>query len=150
LKKGDLIELKIEDYAFEGRGIAKINKEEIVPGLQQQQTKYIVFVDNAYPGDKVKAKIRKIKKSYAESIAEEILSPSDFRIKARCKYFGVCGGCKQQDLAYQKQLDYKQKQVEEIFRKMGSFSNFTVESIIPSGRIFSYRNKMEFCFSEKR
>ena len=150
MKKGDLIELKIEDYAFEGRGIAKINKEEIVSGSQQQQTKYIVFVDNAYPGDKVKAKIRKIKKSYAESIAEEILSPSDFRIKARCKYFGVCGGCKQQDLEYQKQLDYKQKQVEEIFRKMGGFSNFTIEPIIPSGKIFFYRNKMEFSFSEKR
>ncbi len=150
MKKGDLIELNVEEYAFEGRGIAKINKEEIVPGSPQQQTKYIVFVDNAYPGDKVKAQIRKIKKSYAESIADEILSPSDFRIKARCKYFRVCGGCKQQDLEYRIQLDYKQKQVEDIFRKMGGFSNFTIEPIIPSGKIFYYRNKMEFSFSEKR
>ncbi|MEJ2617165.1 MAG: 23S rRNA (uracil(1939)-C(5))-methyltransferase RlmD [Ignavibacteriaceae bacterium] len=150
MKKGDLIELNIEDYAFEGRGIAKINKEEIVPGSQQQQMKYIVFVDNAYPGDKVKAQIRKIKKSYAESITEEVISSSQYRVKARCKYFGVCGGCKQQDLEYRKQLDYKQKQVEEIFRKMGGFSNFTIEPIIPSGKIFYYRNKMEFSFSEKR
>jgi 23S rRNA (uracil1939-C5)-methyltransferase len=150
LKKGDLIELSIEDYAFEGRGIAKINKEEIASGSQQEQTKYVVFVDNAYPGDKVKAQIRKIKKTYAESVTEEIISPSQYRIKARCKYFGVCGGCKQQNLEYLKQLDYKQKQVEEIFRKMGGFRNFSIESIIPSGKIFFYRNKMEFSFSEKR
>ena len=150
MKKGDLIELNIEDYAFEGRGIAKINKEEITTGSKQQQSKYIVFVDDAYPGDKVKAQIRKIKKSYAESVTEEVISPSQYRIKARCKYFGVCGGCKQQNLEYRKQLEYKQKQVEEIFNKMGGFSNFNTEPIIPSGKIFYYRNKMEFSFSEKR
>ncbi|MGA9291138.1 MAG: 23S rRNA (uracil(1939)-C(5))-methyltransferase RlmD [Ignavibacteriaceae bacterium] len=150
MKKGDLIELDIEDYAFEGRGIAKISKEEITPGSSSQQSKYIIFVDNAYPGDKVKAQLKKIKKSFAESVVEEIISPSDFRIKARCKYFGVCGGCKQQDLEYKKQLDYKQKQVEEIFRKMGGFGNFITESIIPSEKIFYYRNKMEFSFSGKK
>ena len=150
MKKGDLIELNIEDYAYEGRGIAKINMEEISSGSLQQQLKYIVFVDNAYPGDKVKAQIRKIKKSYAESVTEEVISPSIYRIKAKCKYFGVCGGCKQQDLEYQKQLDYKQKQVDEIYRKMGGFNNFKIEPIIPSGKIFYYRNKMEFSFSEKR
>ena len=150
MKKGDLIELNIEDYAFEGRGIARINTEEIITGSQQQQSKYIVFVDNAYPGDKVKAQIRKIKKSYAESVTEEVISPSQYRIKARCKYFGVCGGCKQQNLEYRKQMEFKQKQVEEIFNKMGGFSNFNTEPIIPSGKIFYYRNKMEFSFSEKR
>ncbi|MFZ0454297.1 MAG: 23S rRNA (uracil(1939)-C(5))-methyltransferase RlmD [Ignavibacteriaceae bacterium] len=150
MKKGDLIELDIEDYAFEGRGIAKISKEEITPGSSSQQSKYIIFVDNAYPGDKVKAQLKKIKKSFAESVVEEIISPSDFRIKARCKYFGVCGGCKQQDLEYKKQLDYKQKQVEDIFRKMGGFGNFITESIIPSEKIFYYRNKMEFSFSGKK
>lgn len=150
MKKGELIELNIEDYAFEGRGIAKISKEEITPGSLSQQSKYIIFVDNAYPGDKVKAQLKKIKKSFAESVVEEIISPSDFRIKARCKYFGVCGGCKQQDLEYKKQLDYKQKQVEEIFRKMGGFGNFITESIIPSEKIFYYRNKMEFSFSGKK
>ena len=150
MKKGDIIELKIEDYAFEGRGIAKINKEEISPGSSPNQLKYIVFVDNAYPGDKVKAQIRKIKKSYAETVTEEVLSPSHYRIKARCKYFGVCGGCTQQDLDYQKQLDYKQKQVEEIFRKMGGFNDFIIAPIIPSKKIFYYRNKMEYSFSDKR
>lgn len=150
MKKGDLIELNIEDYAFEGRGIAKINKEEILSDSSQQKLKYIVFVDNAYPGDKVKAQIRKIKKSYAESVTEEVLSPSIYRITAKCKYFGVCGGCKQQDLEYQKQLDYKQKQVEEIFRNMGGFNNFASEPIIPAGKKFYYRNKMEFSFSDKK
>jgi len=150
VKKGDIIELDIENYAFEGRGIGKINKKEISPGASQQQSKYVVFVDNAYPGDKVKAQIKKIKKSYAEAKTEQVLSPSGYRVEARCKYFGVCGGCKQQDLDYKKQLDFKQQQAKEIFVKMGGFDDFKIEEIIPSEKIFYYRNKMEFSFSDKK
>lgn len=150
MKKGDLIELNIENYAFKGKGISKINKEKISQGTSQQHSKYVVFVDNAYPGDKVKARIKKIKKSYAEAKTEQVLSPSGYRVKARCKYFGVCGGCKQQDLDYKKQLDFKQQQIEEIFKKMGGFTDFNIEDIIPSEKIFYYRNKMEFSFSDKK
>jgi 23S rRNA (uracil1939-C5)-methyltransferase len=150
LKKGDLIELNIVDYAFEGKGIAKIQKEEILPDFQLPYSKYIVFVDNAYPGDKVRAQIKKIKKSYAESKTNEILTPSSYRIKSRCKYFGICGGCKQQDLNYTKQTYYKQKQVEEIFYKLGGFCDFITEKIIPSEKVYYYRNKMEFSFSDIR
>jgi 23S rRNA (uracil1939-C5)-methyltransferase len=150
VKKGDIIELNIENYAFEGKGIAKINKEEISPGTSKQQSKYVVFVDNAYPGDKVKARIKKVKKSYAEAKTEQVLSPSGYRVKARCKYSGACGGCRQQDLDYRKQLDFKQQQVKEIFTKMGGFDNFIIEEIIPSEKIFYYRNKMEFSFADKK
>ncbi len=79
-----------------------------------------------------------------------MVSPSAYRVSARCKYFGICGGCKQQDLDYQKQLEFKQQQVEEIFNKMGGFKDFIIEKIIPSEKIFYYRNKMEFSFSDKR
>lgn len=151
-KKGDIVELKIEKYAFEGKGIAKVSKNELL-GLTDEEgneKNYVVFVHGTYPGDTVKARLTKIKKSYAEAVAVEILTPSENRINARCKYFGVCGGCKQQDLSYSKQLEYKQKQVEEIFDKLGGLKNFSIDSIIPSENIFFYRNKMEFSFSDKR
>lgn len=151
VKKGEIVELEIEKYAFEGRGIAKVEKGSIVPGsIDESKNKYVVFVDGSYPGDKVSARLTKIKKSYAEARVAEILKPSDLRINARCKFFGTCGGCKQQDLDYPIQTKFKQQQVEEIFTKMGGFNDFLIEEILPSEKIFFYRNKMEFSFSDKR
>ena len=148
MKKGDIMELDIESYAFEGKGIAKIVNNS--SDTENKNSKFVIFVNGAYPGDKVKVQLTKIKKSYAESKTIEIIDPSKFRVKAKCKYFGICGGCKQQDLDYNIQIEYKQKQVEEIFIRMGGFTNLAVESIIPSKINFFYRNKMEFSFAEKR
>lgn len=152
IKKGDIVELEIEKYAFEGKGIAKVSKSELLGNKlnDSDEKNYVVFVHGSYPGDKVKARLLKIKNSYAEAAKVEIISPSLERVKARCKYFGVCGGCKQQDLYYEYQIKYKQQQVEEIFHKLGGFSGFEVEQIIPSDNIFFYRNKMEFSFGDKR
>ncbi|WP_337872528.1 23S rRNA (uracil(1939)-C(5))-methyltransferase RlmD [Ignavibacterium sp.] len=151
-KKGDIVELQIEKYAFEGKGIAKVSKNELL-GLNDEdgnEKNYVVFVHGTYPGDAAKARLTKIKKSYAEAVAVEMVTPSENRITAKCKYFGLCGGCKQQDLSYPKQLEYKQKQVEEIFYKLGGLKDFSIDPIIPSEKIFFYRNKMEFSFSNKR
>ncbi|MGD1006873.1 MAG: 23S rRNA (uracil(1939)-C(5))-methyltransferase RlmD [Ignavibacteriaceae bacterium] len=145
MKKGDILELEIEKYAFEGRGISKINRDS-----SEGETKYVIFVNGAYPGDKVKAELRRIKKSYAEAKIIEVIDRSGERVNARCKFFGTCGGCKQQDLNYEAQYKYKQLQVEEIFKKMGGFTDFIIEDIIPSDKTFFYRNKMEFSFSDKR
>ena len=152
IKKGEIVELQIEKYAFEGKGIAKVSKNELF-GLNEDngyEKNYVVFVQGSYPGDTVKARLLKIKNSYAEALAINIISPSKDRVKANCKFFGTCGGCKQQDLNYETQALYKQKQVEEIFNKLGGFSNFVIEPIIPSQNVFHYRNKMEFSFSDKR
>jgi 23S rRNA (uracil1939-C5)-methyltransferase len=151
VKKGKIVQLEIDKYAFEGRGIAKVDKGSIIPeSIDESKNKYVVFVDGSYPGDLVKASLTKIKKSYAEARVEEIIKPSNLRIKARCKFFGACGGCKQQDLDYETQVKFKQQQVEEIFNKMGALKDFKVEKIISSDKVFFYRNKMEFSFAEKR
>ncbi len=144
MKKGDLLELDIEGYAFEGKGIAKIKRED------GDEKNFVVFVQNSYPNDKVKAKLVKIKKSFAEAKTTEIISQSPERVEAKCKYFRICGGCKQQDLSYDSQIKYKQQQVKEIFKNIGGFSDFEVLPIIPSENTFFYRNKMEFSFSDKR
>lgn len=152
IKKGDIVELQIEKYAFEGKGIAKVSKNDLL-GLNDEtgnEKNYVVFVQGSYPGDKVRARLLKIKNSYAEALAVNILTPSNARVKAKCKYFGSCGGCKQQDMNYDAQAKYKQQQVEEIFNKLGGFSNFEIEPIIPSQNVFHYRNKMEFSFGDKR
>ena len=152
IKKGDVAEFQIEKYAFEGKGIAKVSKNELL-GLTEEngnEKNYVVFVIGSYPGDKVNARLLKIKNSYAEALVMDILTPSSERVKAKCKFFGTCGGCKQQDLDYDVQAKYKQQQVEEIFNKLGGFSDFEIEPIIPSKNVFNYRNKMEFPLSEKR
>ena len=151
IKKGDIVELQIEKYAFEGKGIAKVSKSKLLAiDEPDEEANYIVFVNGAYPGDKVIASLKKIKKSYAESDIVELISPSSERTKALCKYFGTCGGCKQQDLNYQSQIKYKHLQVAEIFEKLGGFLNIHIEPIIPSDNVYHYRNKMEFSFTEKR
>ncbi len=146
MKRGDILEFQIEKYAFEGKGISKVQKED----SSLKKSGYVVFVNGSYPGDRVEARITKIKKSFAEAVTENILSPSPFRVEARCRYFGVCGGCKQQDLNYPVQLSYKHDQVTEIFERLGGLTDFDMDDIIPSDKIFFYRNKMEYSFADKR
>lgn len=146
MNKGDLIQVAIDKYAFEGKGIARIDNPDSAENSDPDS--FIVFVNGAYPGDVVSARIKKVKKFYAEANTEEVISPSNERVIPRCKYFGSCGGCKQQDLNYDRQTKYKQEQVEDLFRHNGGFTEFEIENILPSEKIFFYRNKMEFSFSE--
>ena len=146
MNKGEIIQVKVDKYAFEGKGIGKINFEN--PSVTVEADSFIVFVNGAYPGDTVSAKIKKLKKTYAEAFVEEVITPSSQRVEPRCKYFGTCGGCKQQDLNYEQQIAYKQEQVENMFMHDGGFESFKIETILPSENVFYYRNKMEFSFSE--
>lgn len=144
MKKGDLIEVEVEIFAFEGKGIAKLNLDE------NNEKKFIVFVEGAYPGDKVIAKLQKIKKSYAEAKVESVITASPERVTPRCKYFGVCGGCKQQSLEYSKQVYYKQEQVVDVFQKIGGLTEFEILPALKSEHDYYYRNKMEYSFADKR
>jgi len=69
LKKKDIIELEITDYAFEGKGIAKVQ-------IGESESKFVIFIDKTYPGDVVKAEIQKKKKSYAEAVISEFIKKS--------------------------------------------------------------------------
>jgi 23S rRNA (uracil1939-C5)-methyltransferase len=137
LKRGDELLLEIIDAAFEGKSIARHE------GL-------VVFVENAVPGDLVIAKLLKIKKSFAEAKLVRVERPSLLRVEPRCKYFGVCGGCKWQHVDYRAQLRFKQQQVVDAFERIGGFSNIQVSSIIGADEIYFYRGKMEYSFAEKQ
>lgn len=148
MQKGELIKTDVTGYAFEGKGIAKIGTGE--KDVDGSEKKFVVFVNGSYPGDSVEAMIIKSKKSYAEARVEKILSPSPDRTAAECKYFGICGGCKQQDLKYTKQTEYKHEQVRDIFERIGGLENFEMLPIIAADKIYFYRNKMEYSFADKR
>jgi len=149
LKKGEIHEFVIEDYAFEGKGIARVKLEE---GAEEfgEDKKFVVFVNGSYPGDKVKALLTKVKKRYAEGRVEEVIEASPDRVKATCDFFYTCGGCKQQDLDYEAQLRYKKEQVKDLFEVQAGISGFEMEPAVGADKIFHYRNKMEFSFSDKR
>jgi 23S rRNA (uracil1939-C5)-methyltransferase len=129
--------LKIESFSGDGKTIAHEN------GM-------VYFVENAVPGDIVNARIWKIKKKYAEARAIEILSPSSFRVESKCRHFGVCGGCRWQNLSYEKQLYFKRQNVIDAFTRIGDFIEPNVLPVLGCENPYFYRNKMEFTFSNFR
>jgi 23S rRNA (uracil1939-C5)-methyltransferase len=133
IHSGDLVDLQITDMACGGKAIAKLDR-------------FVVFVDRGVPGDKIRARITKRKKSFAEARALEILQPSSIRVEPRCSHFGVCGGCRWQDIPYPLQLKFKAQHLQDNLRRLGGFVEPPVAEVIGSEKIYFYRNKMEFSF----
>lgn len=136
-RKGDTIELAVEKMAYGGRGIGRIDGR-------------VVFVQGGVPGDRITARIYKKKREYAEAGLVDLLSPSPDRVTAPCPYFGYCGGCQWQHVAYERQLVYKREHVRECLDHIGGLKEVVVHPAIPSEKVFGYRNKMEFTFSDRR
>lgn len=144
--KNEEITVTIESYVFEGKGLAR-HRNTLPDGTEKD---LVIFVDHAYPGDTAVVEIRKKKKNYFEAVIRELITPSPYRQTARCKYFGVCGGCRQQDMVYEQQTKFKHEQVVNLFTWQGGFSDFEILDIVPAPSEFYYRNKMEFTFARKR
>lgn len=109
-----------------------------------------VLVKGAVPGDLVNARVRKVKSKYYEADTAEILEKSPDRVEARCIHFGVCGGCKWQNLSYEKQLFYKENEVLNNIKRIGGVEHFETLPILGAAEPYFYRNKMEFSFSDSR
>lgn len=110
----------------------------------------VVFVPYVVPGDIVDVKVYNRKKNFMEGRAVYLHQASEKRTKALCSHFGLCGGCKWQNMKYQEQLEYKQKQVLDAMERIGKFEMPDLQKIIPSENEFYYRNKLEFTFCNKR
>src|SRR5690606_31175136 len=89
-----------------------------------------VLIQDAVPGDLVNVSVFKKKSSYLEGKAVEILRPSEYRVNPKCIHFGVCGGCKWQNLAYSAQLRIKQDEVENNLKRIGGFHDLKVSPIL--------------------
>lgn len=109
-----------------------------------------VLVSGAVPGDVVNARVKKAKSKYFEAETVEILERSPYRVEPKCIHFGVCGGCKWQNLSYEKQLDFKESEVLNNIRRIGGIDGFETLPILGSDEQYFYRNKMEFSFSDSR
>jgi len=129
--------VRIEDIGSEGNAIARIDD-------------MVLFVPGMIPGDVVDVRVTKKKKRYMEGVALDIVTPSPERIQPLCSHFGVCGGCRWQHLPYDLQLFYKAKQVTDMLTRIGHLSIGKIDPILGSDRVYGYRNKLEFTFSERR
>ena len=110
----------------------------------------VIFIPNVVPGDVVDVQTFKKRKAYYEGKAIKFHEFSEFRIEPICEHFGVCGGCKWQNMKYDQQLFYKQNEVKNHLQRIGKIELPEFENILGSQKHFFYRNKMEFSFSDSR
>jgi 23S rRNA (uracil1939-C5)-methyltransferase len=110
----------------------------------------VIFIPNVVPGDVVDVQTLKKRKAYYEGKAVRFHEFSEHRIEPICEHFGVCGGCKWQNMNYSQQLFYKQNEVKNHLQRIGKIELPEFEPILASKKQFFYRNKMEFGFSNSR
>lgn len=132
-----LEKVEIEAVAAEGKCVAHVND-------------MVVFVPFVVPGDVVDLQVRKKRHSYCEATVMRMIQPSPIRIAPKCEHFGICGGCKWQNLPYKEQLAAKQQQVIDQLTRIGKVELPEISPILGSEKTEEYRNKLEFACSNKR
>ena len=110
----------------------------------------VIFIPFGVPGDVVDIEVFKKKKNYFEGRIINIKKPSEKRVTPVCQHFGLCGGCKWQQMDYQWQLYYKQKQVKDNFDRIGKVDYPEMSPILGCERQYFYRNKLEYAFSNRK
>jgi len=130
-RRDEELEVTVESLAYGGAGVGRSDG-------------FVVFVRGAVPGDRVRARVGKSKRSYAEATVVELLEASPDRIEPEIPH----GGAPWQVLPYERQLEEKQKQVVEAFERLGGFDGPPIEPIVPAVEQLRYRNKVEYSFGE--
>ncbi len=136
MRKDDIVDLEITGLALGGRGLA-------LPGGRRFE------VEGCVPGDRVKARITRIRGDRIEAITESFDSRSPHYVPPRCShFFAECGGCRWQDVSYESQLSFKKDIVRMCLNDVGGLGEVPVGETVPSEDIFFYRNKMDFGFGK--
>ena len=130
-KRGEILSLTIDDLAFGGEGVGRADG-------------YVVFVPGGLPGDRLRVRLVQVHSRFGRGVIDAVEQPSPQRVEAPCPYFGRCGGCRLQHMAYPAQLAFKAKQVVDALERLGGLKGIEVRPIIGSTETFGYRNKMEF------
>jgi 23S rRNA (uracil1939-C5)-methyltransferase len=133
LRKGERIEVVVDDLAYGGQGVGRLG------GL-------VVMIAGGVPGDRLAARVTRMKRSLAEARVEEVLEPGPARRPAFCRHNPICGGCRIQEIDYPEQVRLKARQVVEALRRIGGFAEPPMEEPLASPAVRFYRNKMEFSF----
>ena len=129
--------LEITTLAAEGKAMGKYND-------------VVVFVPMALPGDVVDVQIRSKRRRFMEGFVVNYVKKSPLREEAFCEHFGVCGGCKWQNLPYNEQLRFKTEQVKDQLTRIGKIELPEIAEALPSQKTQFYRNKLEYTFANKR
>jgi 23S rRNA (uracil1939-C5)-methyltransferase len=137
-KEAPLLEnVLIEDYAAEGKSLARVNGK-------------VIFVEGAVPGDVVDVQLQKNKADWGEGFVKKFHTYSDIRVKPFCTHFGVCGGCQWQMLPYEQQLVYKHKQVFDNLTRIAKIPLPFIPPILGAKETQGYRNKVEYTFATEK
>lgn len=126
---GDKATLTIEDIAFGGEGIGRLDE-------------MVVFVPFVAPGEVVEVQVVEVKKKFARARLLRVIEASRERVEPRCRYFGQCGGCQYQHLEYTAQLRIKHKQIGDLFERIGRLDRALIAPVAPSPRPYGYRNRI--------
>jgi tRNA/tmRNA/rRNA uracil-C5-methylase (TrmA/RlmC/RlmD family) len=126
---GQRIAVRIHDVAFGGEGVGRHGE-------------LVVFVPFTALGEEVETEITEVKKNFARGKPVRVIVPSPHRTTPLCPYFGTCGGCQYQHLDYATQLELKQKQVADLFERIGKFSRDVVRPVIGCPQPYFYRNRI--------
>lgn len=129
VKPGDKPTLRIDDIAFGGEGVGRVED-------------FVVFVPFVIVGETVEVEVTEVKKNFARAKLLRVVEASPERVEPACKHFGACGGCQYQHLAYEAQLRVKRKQVTDLFERVGGFSPEIVVPVIPCPAPYGYRNRI--------
>jgi len=136
-RRGEEVELEVSDLAHGGRGVARLHG-------------YVFFVAGGLPGDRVRARVDRRRRDFAEATALELLTPSPDRVADRCLHDGEpCPGAPWQGLPYERQLAEKERQVGEALRRLAGLDHFALEPIVPAVETWRYRNKLEYSFGRR-
>jgi 23S rRNA (uracil1939-C5)-methyltransferase len=127
----------IEDYAAEGKSLARVNGK-------------VIFVEGAVPGDVVDVQLQKNKADWGEGFVKKFHTYSSIRVKPFCTHFGVCGGCQWQMLPYEQQLVYKHKQVFDNLTRIAKIPLPVIPPILGAKETQGYRNKVEYTFATEK
>jgi 23S rRNA (uracil1939-C5)-methyltransferase len=121
--------LEIHDVAFGGKGVARHEGK-------------VYFVPFTIPGEKITARVLRQKKNFGEAELVAVETPSPDRVAPPCPYFGECGGCSYQHIAYARQLEIKAGQVEQTLRRVGRLEKVPMQPIIGAPQPYGYRNRI--------
>ncbi|MBO6180839.1 class I SAM-dependent RNA methyltransferase, partial [bacterium] len=136
MNTGEIYDVQIEKLSSTGAGIARIDG-------------FVVFVSNVCPQDKVKIKITKVNKNFANGEIVEITEPSKYRVNQFCPMQKICGACQIQFIDYDYQLEIKREIVKDALQKIGNIV-IEIPKVIPSPDIKNYRHKIQYPISQTK
>ena len=121
--------VSVHDVAFGGEGVARVED-------------FVIFIPFVLVGEEIEIEIVEVKKRFARARLVAVLQSSPDRVTPECRYFGDCGGCQYQHIAYGTQLEIKHKQVSDLFERIGGFPGGMVDPVVPCPQPYGYRNRI--------